>query len=277
MPWLKSSDDAADDPLVLGLCTRRTQRYALLGALFALRCYAARHLTDGFLPAAVVNEIPKGLRSKLLSNVETGVSLVHQRGDACECLKDTWWPEGTSYAYYVHGYLADNPTADEFDLRKRKREEARDAELREQCYRRDAGQCRYCGVHVGAWADNRSGRGACLDHVDPNRADGIVNLVLACRECNSRKGNRTPEQAAMTLLPVPTDTATDAVTGSVTGSVEIEPTTSRARTGRDGTGTSPMIRRGRDNPYRRTEALADHYAGLPPPDDAFAEGQAQPP
>jgi 5-methylcytosine-specific restriction endonuclease McrA len=263
MPWLKSSDDSDDDPLIMALCVRRSQRYILLGAMFALRCYAARHLTNGWVPAAVVGEIPKTTRLKLLSNVENGVSLVHQRGDACECIEDLYWPEGAAYAYYVHGYLDDNPTADEWDLRRRKREEGRSADLRDQAFRRDAGRCRYCSVQVGSWADNRSGRGACLDHVDPARADGIVNLVLACRECNSKKGNRTPEQAGMTLQAPPTEPPTDPVTASVaTG-----PTTSSARTGRDGTGKPPMIRKGRANPYRRTEPNPDHHAGLPPPDE----------
>ena len=30
-----------------------------------------------------------------------------------------------------------------------------------------------------------------------------MNLVISCRPCNQRKGNRTPEQAGMSLLYTP--------------------------------------------------------------------------
>jgi 5-methylcytosine-specific restriction endonuclease McrA len=30
--------------------------------------------------------------------------------------------------------------------------------------------------------------------------DELENLVMACRDCNIRKGGRTPEQAGMVLL-----------------------------------------------------------------------------
>jgi 5-methylcytosine-specific restriction endonuclease McrA len=63
-------------------------------------------------------------------------------------------------------------------------------------YQRDSRLCRYCGS-----IENLS-----IDHLIPrcqDGGDGVENLVVACRRCNSRKGGRTPEQAGMTLLPVP--------------------------------------------------------------------------
>lgn len=56
---------------------------------------------------------------------------------------------------------------------------------------RDGGQCQYCGQT----AEN-------LDHVLPRSRGGLhewENVVAACRRCNSRKEDRTPEEAHMVL------------------------------------------------------------------------------
>ncbi len=45
-----------------------------------------------------------------------------------------------------------------------------------------------------------------MEHIVPLSRGGRhlwMNLVTACRGCNHRKGNRTPEQSGMTLLYVP--------------------------------------------------------------------------
>jgi len=58
---------------------------------------------------------------------------------------------------------------------------------------RDGGRCAYCGDHI---ADT-------MDHIVPRDAGGPhtwENVVAACRGCNHRKRNRTPEQARMPLL-----------------------------------------------------------------------------
>jgi DNA-directed RNA polymerase subunit RPC12/RpoP len=63
-------------------------------------------------------------------------------------------------------------------------------------YERDGFRCRYCGSDVRALA---------IDHVVPRVQGGTdfpVNLVVACKSCNSRKGGRTPEQAGMTLRAI---------------------------------------------------------------------------
>ena len=67
-------------------------------------------------------------------------------------------------------------------------------------YRRDGGRCRYCGVEVY--------EAPTLDHAIPKAQGGPGtrdNLVLACQTCNSKKANRTPEEAGMTLMPVPAE------------------------------------------------------------------------
>ncbi|MGI9229388.1 MAG: HNH endonuclease [Gammaproteobacteria bacterium] len=68
-----------------------------------------------------------------------------------------------------------------------------------ELFLRDAGLCMYCGRQQGS-------RDLTRDHVLPMSRGGRdkwSNVVTACRMCNTRKGNRTPEEARMALLAVP--------------------------------------------------------------------------
>lgn len=61
---------------------------------------------------------------------------------------------------------------------------------------RDQYRCQYCGVR-------KSASELTLDHITPRAQRGQTtpeNLATACVECNTRKGNRTPQQARMPLL-----------------------------------------------------------------------------
>jgi 5-methylcytosine-specific restriction endonuclease McrA len=64
---------------------------------------------------------------------------------------------------------------------------------------RDGFRCQYCGVKLPMSQLE-------YEHVVPRDQGGKTvwdNIVMACTECNSRKANRTPEQAGMPLLSVP--------------------------------------------------------------------------
>jgi hypothetical protein len=68
-----------------------------------------------------------------------------------------------------------------------------------ELFLRDAHLCMYCGVRFASKMLTR-------DHVTPLHQGGKntwANLVTACKDCNARKGGRTPEQARMPLLAVP--------------------------------------------------------------------------
>jgi len=59
-------------------------------------------------------------------------------------------------------------------------------ELRNYVFERDGGQCVYCDSLEGPFE---------LDHVNPWSRGGdheAGNLVVSCRACNRKKGNRTP-------------------------------------------------------------------------------------
>jgi 5-methylcytosine-specific restriction endonuclease McrA len=64
---------------------------------------------------------------------------------------------------------------------------------RKNILKRDGYRCQYCGQKRNPLT---------LDHVIPKNkggSDSWENLVCACARCNNRKGQRTPEEARMTL------------------------------------------------------------------------------
>jgi 5-methylcytosine-specific restriction endonuclease McrA len=70
---------------------------------------------------------------------------------------------------------------------------------RRNVYRRDNFQCQYCAARPGL-------KQLSIDHVIPVSKGGEnswENCVVSCVRCNTRKGNRTPEQANMPLLNEP--------------------------------------------------------------------------
>jgi 5-methylcytosine-specific restriction endonuclease McrA len=70
------------------------------------------------------------------------------------------------------------------------------APSRREVLRRDSHTCQYCG----------SSKRLTLDHVMPRSRGGRdtwENLVAACEPCNTRKGNRTPQEVGMVLKTKP--------------------------------------------------------------------------
>ncbi|MEE4310501.1 MAG: HNH endonuclease [candidate division KSB1 bacterium] len=68
---------------------------------------------------------------------------------------------------------------------------------RKNIVKRDGHRCQYCGTTHGPIT---------VDHVIPKGRGGKdtwENLVCACTRCNNKKGNRTPEEANMTLARRP--------------------------------------------------------------------------
>ncbi len=70
---------------------------------------------------------------------------------------------------------------------------------RENVYLRDNYTCQYCRIQFPS-------KELTLDHVIPASKSGAkswTNVVTACRACNHRKGNRTPQLARMPLMAEP--------------------------------------------------------------------------
>ncbi|MEI7700845.1 MAG: HNH endonuclease [Planctomycetia bacterium] len=70
---------------------------------------------------------------------------------------------------------------------------------RRNVFKRDGYMCQYCGCRPGS-------EELTIDHIIPRSRGGDsswTNCVLACIDCNTRKANRTPEQASMPLRHKP--------------------------------------------------------------------------
>jgi len=71
---------------------------------------------------------------------------------------------------------------------------------RENVYIRDKHHCQYCGYSFSV-------KKLTLDHVVPRARGGRTvwtNIITACKDCNVKKADRTPNEANMPLLSKPT-------------------------------------------------------------------------
>lgn len=138
--------------------------------------------------------------------------LVHRKGDACgekNCIdKSPPWIE--DFEYRICAFLKKNPSRKEKERNEAQRKDLDDPALRAFLFERDGGCCRYCRSGpmkrkgMGNAKDRR--RIAVVEHIDPDRDAGRdrSNAALGCADCNEFKGRRTPDEAGMVLLPVPT-------------------------------------------------------------------------
>jgi 5-methylcytosine-specific restriction endonuclease McrA len=70
---------------------------------------------------------------------------------------------------------------------------------RNNVFLRDQYKCQYCSKTIAKSA-------VTIDHVFPISRGGktdYLNCVACCKECNSRKGDRTPDEAGIKLLRAP--------------------------------------------------------------------------
>ena len=75
---------------------------------------------------------------------------------------------------------------------------------RHHVFKRDHFICQYCGSHPGKGKLQREDM--TIDHVLPKSRGGITewkNCVCACLDCNSKKADKTPEEAGMELIKKP--------------------------------------------------------------------------
>lgn len=83
-------------------------------------------------------------------------------------------------------------------------------------YKRDGNQCQYCGCQLNS-------KNASIDHIVPRSRGGNnswQNIVSACKPCNRRKSNRTPEEAGMVLKRQPVAPTRNAIMRSTIGDKE---------------------------------------------------------
>ncbi len=72
-------------------------------------------------------------------------------------------------------------------------------EARQEVYERDNYTCQYCGADL-----SKNARLLSIDHIIPLTRGGThhkTNLATACKSCNLKKKNKTPEEMGMKLIP----------------------------------------------------------------------------
>lgn len=116
-----------------------------------------------------------------------GVGLVLGRGKA-EVLEE--YVEQHSIYFNAAVIKLTVPSPDPYSLFKKQKFS------KKHVFLRDRYTCQYCAKAISV-------RDGTIDHVLPRSKGGktdYLNCVAACKPCNSRKDNKTPEQAMMPLL-----------------------------------------------------------------------------
>ena len=179
MVWFRIDDSFWSHPKVLGLSTDAVALWVRAGS------YSAQQLTDGLIA-------PHALR--MLGDRDAAVELTNA---------GLWETVPAAAGWQFHDWADYQPTRAQILAERegsaRRQQLSRNPRLRDAIRERDGDFCRYCGKRVN-WSDRKSATGGTYDHVDPSGPNSFENLVVACRGCNSAKGQRTPEQAGMPLL-----------------------------------------------------------------------------
>lgn len=209
MPYWLESDTFADDARWDVLAAGKLDLADSLQAAYCRLKAKTSHLKDnGYLTAATA--LRYGRRQRLLDLLCKAVldrpPMLHRKGDVCKCLGDLWVD---GFDYRLHEFLKRNPSRTENERNEAQTANRRDPRLRELVKSRDGSCCRYCrsgplSTKAGRARDRR--KVLHLDHVDPDQPAGPdgENYVVACAACSEYKGHRTPDEADMTILPVPT-------------------------------------------------------------------------
>ncbi len=181
MAYWRVSDDAVDHPKFSVLSDGAFRLW------FIGNCWSQKHLTDGRILKTSARRLPRFSLARATELIDVG--LWHDRGDHFE----------------VHDFLRHNDSRQHVERRRSYKRRANDLYARPELLRavreRDGDACRYCGKPI-QWHDRRGPGGATYDHIDPNGDNTIENVVVACRSCNSKKQDATPEQVGMKLLPI---------------------------------------------------------------------------
>jgi 5-methylcytosine-specific restriction endonuclease McrA len=208
MPFFLIPDEWDDDPVWDAMAGDNAVLRDQLQAGWVRLGVAASHArTDGYLTVQQARrKCTKRVLDILCAPVLGREPRLHQQGDKCACLDEVWV---SGYGYRLHRFLRRNPSRVEVERQRERRADLADPAIRHRVRVRDGSCCRYCGsgpLTTKAVRAKDRRKVLTFDHVDPDRAagDDLSNLVCCCARCNERKGRRTPEEADMLLLPVPT-------------------------------------------------------------------------
>lgn len=222
MAWARLDDGWRSHPKIkraVHLAGHRSVKYLWVEGLSEVN----ERRTDGVLPVYLADDVfreagvaPARRAAFTQALIDAGLWHDHRTIEQCgrckRAVADTAHGPLLPGDVYYHDILDYQQSKDDQASPEGKMSKARmtalraDRELCQEIYARDKGLCRYCGIRVDTNPNNRSGkRRLTRDHIDPgcftpNGGNFLAGVVLACGDCNRRKGKRTPEEAGMRLL-----------------------------------------------------------------------------
>lgn len=180
---------------------------AALGVWTIMGSHCQAALTDGVVAfveivAATLNPVV----SQQLADRLVDAGLWHVSGHSCERCPSVEAETFLFHDWFGLGY----DRGDDVKVKRDKSKELKSRSLVNSVWARDCidpadpnvGACRYCSKRLHK-KDTRGVDGPEMDHVDPTKAAGVRNVVLACGSCNRKKAGKTPEAAGMVLQPAP--------------------------------------------------------------------------
>lgn len=192
--WMKLDDKLHDHPKVQRLLeTYEDDALAAMGLWVLSGSWAADHMSDGVMTPYILKRWSDRWRELAAMLVDVGLWEVVAIDDRQVHQFHDW----TDYNDSKEKQLADRRA------RVIRKELFADTDLIKEIRLRDGDRCRYCGCRV-KWGNQRGNSGATYDHIVPVGRPGctntLKNVVTACRGCNARKKDMTPEEAGMKLL-----------------------------------------------------------------------------
>lgn len=270
MAWLKSSDAAANHPVVLNALEMEDSDDRILNELFGFvwRCatQAAAHEKDYIVTVGTARQLAGSIdRFHTLSKAatfcgywtEVMVTLDGQERKAFKLVEDE---------DLFHMILK----AERAWAAQRKRD-VRDPEKTVPVRLRDGDACRYCTKTV-SWKDRVSGRAGSYDHTHPGEEGTAQTMVVACKECNGRRKN--DPDSIWKPVPPPTNPlyGPETVAHLAKYGVTVQPTYERIP-------TTPALPPALADGNQATEesAIVEQLAELAPMDGEATEAVSGPP
>lgn len=183
MPWLRIGDDASTHPKMFRLLEACGYNHALkneaFGILVTAATVSAAHLEDYVVSPGLVATFAPGREKTIID------ALV-----AAELAEWTTVDDRKVIRLIEDEDFIHMRSREEVEIDRGRKADLRDMSLIIPVRVRDGDQCRWCGRTVN-WFDRKGTRGGTIDSLSGHKLSTVDTLVVACRGCNSRRGNGT--------------------------------------------------------------------------------------
>ena len=182
MAWLRIGDNATTHPLMskLLVATRldHQEKNEAFGVLVQLAAVSAGHLTDSIVEYGLLAQVAPGREREVLEVFKRAGVATEDTVDERKVIRLVLDDEE-----FIHARRRE-----EVELDRRRARDKRTPGLLAQVRVRDGDSCRWCGKSV-SWKNRNGYRAATYDSLNDHKDSTVDTLVVACKTCNSRRGN----------------------------------------------------------------------------------------